>query len=285
MFPCIARQSHVAIAEAATNAHLEAGRNVNCRMLTQSDVMELVSNSSNTQTNATVPLVTLSIADGDYLIQSDGKYRILVGIIKGQQLEALYNTRGMRSLLLNTNVRAALTTGKVNPKIQETASSDDEAPLFLYYNNGVTATCSTMEASRSTVKARDFQVVNGAQTVAALAKALRRKPNPEVRVLLRIIETNDLSGKKSKVADQITRFQNTQNPVKASDFFSNEPFQLWISEMIDKHSGKAGFPAIWYEHKRGAKSAQSTAGPSRFESRHWAQNRGQVIISGLSVTG
>jgi hypothetical protein len=142
-----------------------------------------------------------------------------------------------------------------------------------------------MEASRSTVKARDFQVVNGAQTVAALAKALRRKPNPEVRVLLRIIETNDLPGKKSKVADQITRFQNTQNPVKASDFFSNEPFQLWISEMIDKHSGKAGFPAIWYEHKRGAKSAQSTAGPSRFESRHWAQNRGQVIISGLSVTG
>jgi hypothetical protein len=96
-------------------------------------------------------------------------------------------------------------------------------------------------------------VVNGAQTVVALAKALRGTSNTEVRVLIRIIETNDAS-----VTEQITRYQNTQNPVKAADFFANEPLQNWLSTQIDQMSGKGIMPAIWYEHKRGVKQGSTS---------------------------
>jgi hypothetical protein len=250
---------HVGIAETHTSQHLEAGRNVNCKILTQAEFLELIDNTGDALFYATVPEVSLQIPEGDFILQESGPHRILVGVIKGQELESLYNRKDVRNRLFNTNVRAALSTGKVNPKIQETASSKDTGKMFLYFNNGVTATCSRLDVQKSSFTAADFQVVNGAQTVAALAKALKRNPNPDVKVLLRVIETDKYSNK-SKVADQITRFQNTQNPVKASDFFSNDPFQIWLSSLIDKNSGKHGFPATWYEHKRGVRTSQSTTG-------------------------
>jgi hypothetical protein len=251
-------QDHAAFAEAQTLSHTEAGRNVNCNFLTQSEFLDMVSNAGHALSSSTVPEVSLQIPEGDFFVQEEGPFKILVGIIKGQELAALYNRKDVKNRLFNANVRAALTTGRVNPKIQETAKSPEESDLFLYYNNGVTATCSRFTAIRSTITAENLQVVNGAQTVAALAKALGRgTPNPKVRVLIRIIETNENYKNKSRVADQITRYQNTQNPVKASDFFSNDPFQLWISGTIDKLSGKGTFPPVWYEHKRGIKGSST----------------------------
>ena len=251
---------HSDVAEQATNAYLEAGKNVTCHFLTQSEFLAMFHNAGSSSAPAALPNVDLSLPEGDFFLQDSGPYRVLVGVIKGQELANLYNRKDVRNRLFNANVRAALTTGKVNPKIQETAASDSESPMFLYYNNGVTATCSEMTVNKNSISTKNLQVINGAQTVAALGKALRRKANQNVRVLIRIIETNDNYRNKSAVADKITRYQNTQNPVKASDFFSNEPFQQWISEKFDDLSGKNGFPQIWYEHKRGMRTGQSTAG-------------------------
>jgi hypothetical protein len=250
---------HGDVAEAANASYAAASKSVTCHFLTQSEFLDMFHNAGTALATAAVPDVTLNIPEGDFFIQTSGPYKVLVGVVKGQELADLYNRRDVKNRLFNTNVRAALTTGKVNPKIQETAASNSESPMFLYYNNGVTATCSNLSADKNVIKTKNLQVVNGAQTVAALGKALKRKPNPDVRVLLRIIETDDNYRNKSKVADQITRFQNTQNPVKASDFFSNDPFQVWIGKTFDDLSGKHGFPQIWYEHKRGLRSSQSTA--------------------------
>lgn len=251
---------YLEVAETATNAYSESGKNVTCNFLSQSEFLAMFQNAGSSLSAAPVPDVELNIPKEDFFISQHGPFRVLVGVVKGQELANLYNRKDVRNRLFNTNVRAALTTGKVNPKIQETAASKDEADMFLYYNNGVTATCSSLTANSSKIHAKNLQVVNGAQTVAALGKALRRSSNPDVRVLLRIIETDDKYRNKSKVADQITRFQNTQNPVKASDFFSNEPFQQWISNKFDELSGKQGFPAIWYEHKRGIRTGKSNSG-------------------------
>jgi hypothetical protein len=185
------------------------------------------------------------------MVNEEGPHKILVGLIKGQELASLYNRRDVKNKLFIANVRAALTTGKINPKIQETAKA--QSGKFLYFNNGVTATCSKLTAIQSTIKVENLQVVNGAQTVVALAKALRGTSNTEVRVLIRIIETAEAA-----VTDQITRFQNTQNPVKAADFFANEPLQSWISKQIDSISGKGQMPATWYEHKRGVKTGSTS---------------------------
>jgi hypothetical protein len=242
---------HSAVADEKTAQYAELGMNVNCFFFTLSDFLEFQENVLNTQTGTTLPELELKISSPDYMVNEEGPHKILVGLIKGQELASLYNRRDVKNKLFVANVRAALTTGKINPGIQNTAKT--QSGKFLYFNNGVTATCSKLTAIQSTIKVEDLQVVNGAQTVVALAKALRGTTNTEVRVLIRIIETADAS-----VTDQITRYQNTQNPVKAADFYANEPLQNWLSTQIDALSGKGLMPAVWYEHKRGVKQGSTS---------------------------
>jgi hypothetical protein len=67
-----------------------------------------------------------------------------------------------------------------------------------------------------------------------------------------LIETDDLGKRKDDFADKITRFQNTQNPVKESDFYSNDHFQIYLRDNLSKKlSGKAACVTFWYCHKRG----------------------------------
>jgi len=252
------------IADVQTNLYQEAGRNVICHFLVFSDLTSLIADSRSAKGNNTVREVTLNLPRDSYFIHR-GDMDVLVATLKAQEIANVYRQRDIRNNLFNANVRAALATGRVNPKIRETAENDETSKYFYYYNNGITATCSsfTIDASKNQVTLSNLQVVNGAQTVAALAGALSRNPKSQAYVLLRVIETNDHYKNKSKVADSITKFQNTQNPVKASDFFSNEPFQEWISRKIDELSGKNNFPPVWYEHKRGVK-VQSKAGRKKF---------------------
>jgi hypothetical protein len=73
-------------------------------------------------------------------------------------------------------------------------------------------------------------------------------------VLFRLIATGEAGSRKSELADEITKYQNTQNAVKESDFFSNETFQLWLSKnLANRLSNKGAVPAFYYQHKRGWK--------------------------------
>jgi hypothetical protein len=248
------------IAEEFTNVYRERNMNVRCEVLTQSDILDLMKNSYNTQEYSLVPKVDFKISRKNQFIFNDGSYRVLVGAMSGNEIANLYNRKGVKNKLFNLNVRAALlASGKINTRIRETAQDESEAGNFFYYNNGITATCSNFDLSDVNVSAENMQVVNGAQTVAALADAARaNKCRSDVYVMFRLIETEG-GKRKNQVADQITRFQNTQNPVKVSDFFSNEPIHKKIEQAITERSGRGAFPSIWYEYKRGIKSS-GTAG-------------------------
>lgn len=242
---------HAALADEKTSQYAEMGYNVSCFFFTLPDFLDFYENVLNVQSGSKLPELELKISNSDYIVNTDGPHKILLGVIKGQELASLYNRREVKNKLFVANVRAALSTGKINPGIQETAKN--KSGKFLYFNNGVTATCSKLTAIQSTIKVEDLQVVNGAQTVVALAKALRGSSNTEVRVLIRIIETDDVI-----VTEQITRYQNTQNPVKAADFFANEPLQFWLATQFDALSGKGIMPAMWYEHKRGVRHGSTS---------------------------
>ena len=248
------------IAEEFTNVYRERNMNVRCEVLTQSDILDLMKNSYNTQEYSLVPKVDFKISRKNQFIFNDGSYRVLVGAMSGNEIANLYNRKGVKNKLFNLNVRAALlASGKINTRIRETAQDESEAGNFFYYNNGITATCSNFDLSDVNVSAENMQVVNGAQTVAALADAARaNKCRSDVYVMFRLIETEG-GKRKNQVADQITRFQNTQNPVKVSDFFSNEPIHKKIEQAITERSGRGAFPSVWYEYKRGIKSS-GTAG-------------------------
>ncbi|MEY4693340.1 MAG: hypothetical protein RL437_620 [Actinomycetota bacterium] len=261
------------IAEEFTNLYRERNMNVRCEMLTQSDILDLMRNSYNTQEHSLVPNVEFKISRKNQFIFNDGAYRVLVGAMSGNEIANLYNRKGVKNKLFNLNVRAALlASGKINTKIRETAQDENEAGNFFYYNNGITATCSNFDLDDVNVSADNMQVVNGAQTVAALADAAKaNKCRSDVYVMFRLIETEG-GKRKNQVADQITRFQNTQNPVKVSDFFSNEPIHKKIEMVFTERSGRGAFPSVWYEYKRGIKSA-GTAGRKKITQENLAYLR------------
>ena len=246
------------IADDFNQRYQDLGWNVTCHLLTQSDVLQRLEESSNSKSHSLVPSLSFQIAKELQFIFTQGEYRVLVCAIKAQEVGSIYNRAGVRNKLFNLNVRAALlASGKINKALRETAQDPVEAGNFFYYNNGITATCSSFALNGSEVTAENLQVVNGAQTVSALGDAAKSsKSQPNAYVMLRVIETEG-GKRKNQIADNITRFQNTQNPVKVSDFFSNEQVLKAIEIDINRKSGHGAFPKIWFEYKRGIKSTGS----------------------------
>ena len=81
--------------------------------------------------------VTLNLQSGHFTAL-DAPFRTLVGVIKANELVDLYNRAGVGNTLFHLNIRP-LGSRRANPRIVETALSDDEAAHFFYYNNGVSA--------------------------------------------------------------------------------------------------------------------------------------------------
>ena len=96
---------------------------------------------------------------------------------------------------------------------------------------------------------RTLQIINGAQTVKALVDALDESPQRELYVLFRLTETEEGYG--GEFTENVIRYNNTQNPVKVSDFFSNDPIQLWLSKNLTALSGKEPLHPFYYVHKSG----------------------------------
>ena len=142
--------------------------------------------------------------------------KTLVALIQGTRLVSLFSE--YHNLLFNLNIRLPLTTKKVNPDIVATAANHPRD--FFYYNNGVSAVASSFELAGGTVTARRFQIINGAQTVSALYTAAASRSISKVQVLFRLTETAEEYG--GDFTEKIIRYNNTQNPVKVSDFFSND---------------------------------------------------------------
>ncbi len=248
------------IADDAASKYADKGWRVSCQFLSQSSLLKAFRDLSEKHRSALVTKTDFKISsEFSFVFDERNDHRVLICAVKGNEIRDLYLRTGVGEALFNANIRSALTTGLINPAIRATAQSKTEAGNFFFYNNGITATCTNFELDEGVVTTVNLQVVNGAQTVKALLEALRQ-PNPEVYVLLRLIETNQQYGHKSELADRITRFQNTQNPVKASDFYSNDPIQLWLSNNLPQRAGKGAIPAFWYENKRGVKPS-SAKGP------------------------
>ena len=90
-------------------------------------------------------------------------------------MASIYETYGSR--LLEGNVRSFLTVrGKVNKGIRNTILQRPD--MFFAFNNGIACTASSVEVVKERdglriLKAADLQIVNGGQTTASLASALK----------------------------------------------------------------------------------------------------------------
>jgi hypothetical protein len=160
--------------------------------------------------------------------------QVLLTAIPGEILATIYNT--YRSRVLERNVRSFLQfTGKVNQGIRETIL--ERPSRFLPYNNGLAATASAVEMDDlgdglARIRAvRDFQIVNGGQTTASLAAAVRRDDADvsglSVAMKLTIVPPDQVD----ELVPLIARFANTQNRIQEADFSANHPWHVALERL------------------------------------------------------
>ena len=148
------------------------------------------------------------------------------GLVKASELAFLYQQHN--KLLFQKNIRYYLGTEDVNLAIAETVK---EKPSELFYlNNGLTITCSEIslpsghkqESTQFTLKG--FSVVNGAQTVGAIASVYNANSSisDDAKLLVTIIEVGTAS---NSIGVKITEARNTQNAVRDVYFAALDPNQ------------------------------------------------------------
>lgn len=179
-------------------------------------------------------------------------YRSFLAVLPGALLADLFNHYGGR--LLERNVRSFLQTrGKVNRGIQNTLLTEPER--FFAYNNGVTITAAKVVLEDGKIrKLVDFQIVNGGQTTGSLHYAKyrsnKRSELDNVFVQAKITEI-DLQRSQTFV-EQVSRFSNSQNRVKESDFASSVPLHEELNRRSqDKANVLENGTSWFYEHARG----------------------------------
>jgi len=166
--------------------------------------------------------------------ETDRDFSVFLTILPGTALAALYGQYGTR--LLELNVRSFLQAkGAVNRGIRDTLLTGPER--FLAYNNGITATASTVEFSplhgggQGIRRIHDLQVVNGGQTTASIHYAQARDKADISGVFVQMKLTVVASEKLHEIVPEISKYSNTQNKVTLIDFSSNHPFHVELEKV------------------------------------------------------
>ena len=240
------------IRDDANNGYEDAGLPIICEIFGQTELKELESQVKSTDAGI---LKSIEFAvKGNDVVEFHEPSHSLICRISGNELTDLYKQH--KQELFALNIRLPMTLNRaINRDIRDTAKKEPES--FFFYNNGVSAVCHEFhyDEGRNRVEANRFQIINGAQTVGAIAGA---EPTDKVSVLFRLTATGDATG--GEFTENIIRFNNTQNPIQISDFRANDQIQQFLREHLNRRSGKGPVPSFSYQPKRG-KRVTGDAGP------------------------
>jgi len=160
--------------------------------------------------------------------------------------------------LFSPNLRYFLGSTEVNNAIGDTLKNRPD--VFWYFNNGITALCDSIDKTLHGGNSRDFgvfkctnvSVVNGAQTVGAIAGAVEKFPNEAVKayVSIRFIS---LSSSDPGLATSITRCTNTQNRIERRDFVALDELQEQLRRQLQ-------IDGVEYAYKSGAQVPKDRQG-------------------------
>ncbi|MFK4920168.1 AIPR family protein [Lactococcus petauri] len=139
-----------------------------------------------------------------------------VGLVNARAL--LKSLDDVIGVVFDENIRLHEIKSKINDGIKKTSSGQDSS-MFYFYNNGITFICDQVSLSPSnlTAKLEGASIVNGCQTVTSLYENfIQEHLKEDVDLLVRITKISDYDERAN-----ITRFLNSQNPIKESYFISN----------------------------------------------------------------
>lgn len=205
-----------------------------------------------------------SDAFNNYILydQSESREQALLCNLRGYDLAKLCNkyasTSMGRNILFGQNLRDSLDTkSKTYTDMENTINK--ELQRFWHYNNGITIIAEKLDAQKDnnenvdSIKLENFSIINGAQTTSAL-RAYLKKANinsdqeavdklKKVFVLARIMEVTN-----SDLRDNISIYNNLQNPITSRDMVSNRIEQKKLNEIYLQGEK----PYIYVEIRRGA---------------------------------
>ncbi len=240
------------IRDSANKGYEDAGLPIVCEIFGQTELKELESQVKSTDAGI-LKSITFAVKGND-VVEFREPSHSLICRISGNELTDLYKQH--KQELFALNIRLPMTLNRaINRDIRDTAEKEPES--FFFYNNGVSAVCHEFEYNeqQNRVEAKRFQIINGAQTVGAIAGA---NSTDKVSVLFRLTATGDATG--GEFTENIIRFNNTQNPIQISDFRANDQIQQFLREHLNRRSGKGPVPSFSYQPKRG-KRITGDAGP------------------------
>ena len=225
-----------------------------------------------------LPVLKASIGGSDY--------DAYLAVMPGETLADIYIRHGSR--LLEGNVRTFLgRRGNINKGIANTLGK--EAGHFFAFNNGIAATASSVtfkeESDRITMITgiTDLQIVNGAQTTASLAAMRRDKKLPEGSVFVPMKLSVVAPEIAAELVPRISRFANSQNSVRASDFFANHEFHRRIEQIsrriLAPAVGGSQVQTHWYYERARGQHLNDQAGmtPSKRDQFLRMNPRNQLI--------
>jgi len=185
-------------------------------------------------------------------IGSESGYQSIICTIKGTSLKQLWDQHKAR--LFNYNIRGYLGTNPINKKIESTLN--DEPDKFYFYNNGISAICTKLEAiyhgpEVNKLRCSNFQIINGAQTTSTIGRFKNVDKLQKVRVLLRITKAEDYKKEKGLNKNIIT-YNNSQSIIKAADFRSNDEIQVFLEKKLPNflYKGVIPYQSVKYQRKR-----------------------------------
>jgi len=205
--------------------------------------------------NSGEPIPCISYENGNEI------YETYLAFIPGQTLVDLYSQWGTR--ILDMNVRVFLSgRGKVNRGIRDTIISEPD--MFCAYNNGITVFARELEfitldnGSRGIAKAKDFQIVNGGQTIASLYHTYKKQKVDlsKIHVQMKVVVINDPE-KIGTLVPRISEYSNTQNRVSLADLAANDPPHPELHEISKRllaqdPTGGSRMTYWFYEKARGS---------------------------------
>lgn len=208
---------------------------------------EAISADKEPEISVTVRFNPNSEGKGWIRFDSGSGRELYIGEVSGAEISEIYRPNKYR--LFAMNIRDYVGDTATNKGIRDTAVKKPDD--FVFFNNGVSAiaTAVTEDANDSSIlHCERFSIINGAQTVRSLVKAHEKDAGAlkDVRVVLRIMQFR--YSKDAEFLADVTKFNNTQNVIKISDFRSNDPVQKDLRSRFSKIS--VGAKTCDYKNKR-----------------------------------
>lgn len=166
-----------------------------------------------------------------------GPQEAYYGTISAGELAGWFRGHGMH--LFDENVRLPLGLTTVNSRIVKTLVETPED--FFYHNNGIAVLCDTVAPapgarmnSGGVLQLAGARVVNGAQTIASIARAMETAPEQVARATVGI-KIICLTGSPEGFGTSVTRAMNTQNAMVLQDYVALDAEQQRLARDFRDH--------------------------------------------------